>query len=77
MLRGAAGELATGSYGTCQNHRDADLADTRFDDDERPTPGESFTYLVRGRSAACPAGASYGTGSGGEPRTAPPDEDCR
>ncbi len=69
ILRGFVADLTTGSYGTCQNSRDPNLADTSFTEIEIPPAGNSFFFLVRGRDAQCGGAGSLGSSSSGTQRT--------
>ena len=55
-------------YGACQNGRDDDLSDTRFEDAEMPPAGQGFFYLVRARDLICPATGTWGRRSDGAER---------
>ncbi len=66
VIRGSLAELPAGS-GLSDTCLGSAVFDTALSDPSTPTPGEGLWYLVRGRNA-CGTG-SYGTTSGGAPRT--------
>ena len=49
-IRGSAEEVEARFYGSCQNSRDANTADTIFVEDETPLPGEVFHFVIIGVS---------------------------
>jgi murein DD-endopeptidase MepM/ murein hydrolase activator NlpD len=48
VFRGSRAELELRLYGTCQNSRDGNTTDTAFDENETPSPGTVFYFLVVG-----------------------------
>lgn len=68
VSRGDLPLLGAGDYGTCQNARDANRADTTFADGDRPGTGRGFFYLVRGRDEGCGGVGSWGRTSAGQER---------
>ena len=48
VYRGSLGEVRDRFYGTCQNSRDGNTADTIFIEDEQPAVGEVYAFLVVG-----------------------------
>lgn len=51
LFRGNVAQLRDGFLGSCQNARDVNVNDTQFVEDQSPTGGEMFTYLVVGVDA--------------------------
>ena len=68
ISRGLLSQLAGDDYGACQNHRDADRSDTRFEDAETSPPADGFFYLVRALNLVCPASGPWGHHSDGTAR---------
>ena len=68
ISRDDLGGLDGNNYGACQNERDPDLSDTRFEEDQIPPAGSGFFYLVRARNLICPATGIWGTDSAGGER---------
>lgn len=66
--RGRLSTLTSTNLGDCQNGRDANRTDTQFVDTETPAVGDGFFYLVRAKSAGCPAVGTRGRDSAGHPR---------
>ncbi len=48
VYRGSQSDLQVRFYGTCQNSRDGSTADTAFAENETPSPGAVFYFLVVG-----------------------------
>lgn len=68
VSRGELTPPASMDYGVCQNSRDANLADTSFEDPDQPIPGQVFHYLVRARNAGCGGAGTWGFASSGTER---------
>ncbi len=64
VYRASENEARLRDYGACQNHRDPDTTDTSFDDDQTPSPGGFFGYLVVGTGYGGTRGLSGLDGSG-------------
>jgi hypothetical protein len=68
VLRGLVSELSNSNYGSCQDLRDPNTADTSFVESEQPPSGASFFFLVLGRDAGCGGRGTLGRNSSGAER---------
>ena len=68
ISRGDIAALDGNDYGACQNHRDPDLTDLRFVDDDLPGSAAGFFYVIRGRNERCGVAGTYGEDSGAQER---------
>ncbi len=68
VLRGLVSELDGSNYGTCQDFRDPNTADTQFSESQSPASGTAYFYLVLGRDAGCGGRGTLGRSSAGAER---------
>ncbi len=66
--RGLVSALIQGSFGSCQNGRDPDRADTTFVEPALPPIGAAFIFLFRGVDDGCGGKGSWGNRSDGVER---------
>ncbi len=76
VLRGLVSQLSNTNYGSCQDVRDPNTADTSFVENQQPPAGDSFFFLVLGRDAGCGGRGSLGTNSAGAARVNQNPADC-
>lgn len=76
LCRTLISQLDGSDFGACQNHRDPDLGDTSFEEDELPPDGDGFALLVRGHNDPCALAGSYGPDSAGSARQNSHPSDC-